>query len=516
MFYLLSAKGLRAALLLFLLGVLPQLTPAAAQVTSLHMTSDPGDYIGQGQTYLYTPAGGTFDAQVWGNNTAVNISFRSLSFDHYWNLVFAAPSGAPLTPGTYTNAMRFAEGTAPGLDVFGDGRGCNMVAGSFQVLEAAFGPANTLVSFNATFEQHCEGALPALRGEIRFNATNVALYLTAPAQVQAVQNQKLSFLVTATDAQSRNVVLSAPTLPPGATFTTVGKNTGSFSWTPSSSQSGTFSATFNGNNQQGNQATITTQINVTPPPPRNDDFGAPTLIPSSSARYPQDVTTATAAADDPWCFGNAQSVWFAFTPPANTRLEANTFGSTYDTSLSVYTGARGALNQLSCNDDAGDTIQSRIRFDASAGTTYYFMASSRFSAVPAASLVFNLQPGPPPFSFNPSVAQFGSVTPSTGAVTVSGSLQCSQPAYVTISGQLKQMRGRTPVTGYWSAFVPCNGVTPWTATVQSQTVLFRGRSALLFSGGKAEVSATASAFDPDTGEFKQMNLGTVINLRGKK
>jgi hypothetical protein len=456
-----------------------------------------------------------FDAQVIGNNTGVIISFRTPTLDHFWTLFLVAPNGAPLTPGSYANAMRSAEGTSPGLDVFGDGRGCNMLTGSFQVLQVTFGPANTLVSFNAIFEQHCEGITPALRGEIRYNATNIALYLTAPAHIQAIQNQKLSFLVTATDAQSRSVVLSAPTLPPGATFTDLGKNTGSFSWTPTSSQSGTFFATFRGDNQQGNQATLTTQINITPPPPRNDDFGAPTLIPSSSARYTQDATSATTAPDDPWCFGNAQSVWFAFTPPTNMRLEANTFGSSYDTSLSVYTGARGALNQIACNDDANNGLQSRIRFAATAGTTYYFMTSSRFSPVTPASLVFNLQPGPPPFSFNPSVAQFGSVTPSTGAVTISGSTQCSQPAFVTISGQLKQKRGNATVTGYWSAFVPCDGVTPWTAPVQSQTVLFRGRSALLFAGGKAEIAATATAFDPDTGEFMQVNLATVITLRGK-
>ena len=217
-------------------------------------------------------------------------------------------------------------------------------------------------------------------------------------------------------------MLSATGLPAGATFTNLSKNTSSFSWTPSSSQSGTFLVTFRGDNQQGNQVALTTQIYVIPPPPRNDDFGAPTLIPSSSARYAQDVTTAMMAPDDPWCFGSAQSVWFAFTPPTNMRLEANTLGSSYDSSLSVYTGARGALDQLSCNDDAAGTLQSRVRFAATAGTTYYFMASSRFTPVTPANLVFNLQPAPAPFSFNPSVAQFGSVTPSTGAVTIRGSV----------------------------------------------------------------------------------------------
>ncbi len=100
------------------------------------------------------------------------------------------------------------------------------------------------------------------------------------------------------------------------------------------------------------------------------------------------------------------------------QLEANTSGSGYDTSLSVYTGVRGALDQFACNDDAGDSQQSRVRFAATAGTTYYFMAGTTFSAVQLANLVFNLMPGPPPFLFTPTVAQFGSVTSSTGACDI--------------------------------------------------------------------------------------------------
>ncbi len=41
-----------------------------------------------------------------------------------------------------------------------------------------------IVAFDATFEQHCEGAVPALRGEIRYNA-NVAVNVTAPTHLTA-------------------------------------------------------------------------------------------------------------------------------------------------------------------------------------------------------------------------------------------------------------------------------------------------------------------------------------------
>ena len=53
MFNLFRFSGNRSALLI-LIALLTRALPAAAQVTSLNMTSDPGDYIGQGQTYYLT------------------------------------------------------------------------------------------------------------------------------------------------------------------------------------------------------------------------------------------------------------------------------------------------------------------------------------------------------------------------------------------------------------------------------------------------------------------------------
>src|SRR5437879_2756766 len=215
-------------------------TAAQAQVTSLTMISDAGDYIGGGQFYFYTPADGTFTAQ---QNFAqgVSLAFNTPSFDHFWYLDFAAPNSQPLTVGTYLGATRFPfqASSEPGLDVAGDGRGCNMLTGSFQVLQVTYGSGTDIVAFDAVFEQHCEGAVPALRGEIRYNA-NVVVNLTAPTRLTAIQNQNVNFMVTATDAQSRRVVLTASGLPMGASFVDNGNNTGTFNWTPTSAQAGPF------------------------------------------------------------------------------------------------------------------------------------------------------------------------------------------------------------------------------------------------------------------------------------
>jgi hypothetical protein len=351
-----------------------------------------------------------------------------------------------------------------------------------------------------------EGATPALRGEIR---------LAAPTHLTAIESQNLTFTVTAVDAQSRHVVLSATGLPFGASFSDNGNNAGTFNWTPTSSHAGTYLLTFQGVNLPGNTGVAYTQVVVIPPPPPNDDFDHPTIAPSIPFTVSMDASNATVAPDDPFCFRRNQTVWFAYIAVSNIRLEANTFGSNYDTTLSVYTGTRGSLTQIACNDDFSSTAQPRVRFDAVTGTTYYFMVSALFP-ISAADLVFNLLEAPPPFSFVPSVSQLGSVNLTTGATKITGSVSCTEPAFVTISGQLKQTHAGTHINGFFSTFVPCNGTTPWRTTVQSQSAQFHGRSVAVFVAGKANVAATASAFNPDMGEFEEVHFSVDITLKVTK
>jgi hypothetical protein len=50
--------------------------------------------------------------------------------------------------------------------VDGNGRGCNTLTGSFTISNVVFGPFGYVQTLDATFEQHCEGSEPALRGEV--------------------------------------------------------------------------------------------------------------------------------------------------------------------------------------------------------------------------------------------------------------------------------------------------------------------------------------------------------------
>src|SRR5262245_27339630 len=132
---------------------------------SLTLQSDAGDYVGQGQTASFASPSATF--LVHGNGNAMRVDVHPADYpNEFWQLELAAPAGQQLTPGTYANAARwpFQDTSQPGLQVFGDGRGCNTLTGSFTVVSAAYGPYGYPINFDATFEQHCEGFAPALRG----------------------------------------------------------------------------------------------------------------------------------------------------------------------------------------------------------------------------------------------------------------------------------------------------------------------------------------------------------------
>jgi hypothetical protein len=90
------------------------------------------------------------------------------------------------------------------------------------------------------------------------------------------------------------------------------------------------------------------------------------------------------ATDDPTaCSGNQgqKTVWYAFTPTANSWFGIDTNASDYDTVVSVYRGTCGSLTQVACNDDFSNAVSNPNRallvFQAQAGTTYLIEASGK-------------------------------------------------------------------------------------------------------------------------------------------
>jgi hypothetical protein len=133
--------------------------------------------------------------------------------------------------------------------------------------------------------------------------------------------------------------------------------------------------------------------------PANDDFDDAVVITELPFTHTVNTTEATTDADDPAdpedpavCFIGGHTVWYQFTPSEDTRINANTIGSDYDTGIAVFTGTRGALTVIDCNDDIllGRNVRSSVTFDAVAGETYYFMVGS-FGEAPGGNLVFSVE-----------------------------------------------------------------------------------------------------------------------------
>ena len=153
-----------------------QITPTSILV----LDSDSGDYVGQGLYQTFPSSSSAITTSTFGgatkaapNEIQVNFAPDPPSPAWWWNTDFAAPPGQALAVGSYTSAVRTVSRTPgqPGLDIFGDGRGCNALTGSFTIEDLTVDATGTLASFAASFVQHCEGGAPVLSGEVRFNST---------------------------------------------------------------------------------------------------------------------------------------------------------------------------------------------------------------------------------------------------------------------------------------------------------------------------------------------------------
>lgn len=91
---------------------------------------------------------------------------------------------------------------------------------------------------------------------------NAVPVVEAPDTRTVDEGQMLTFTVTATDADADTVALTASGMPTGAAFTDHGDNSGTFTWTPGSEQSGTYTVTFTGDDGNGGTDTDVTVITV--------------------------------------------------------------------------------------------------------------------------------------------------------------------------------------------------------------------------------------------------------------
>lgn len=140
-----------------------------------YFESDPGDFVGRGNNYLYTQANSRFTVNAPEN--WLHWLYMNIEGDLPWNgTIIGMNSMTQLQPGYYPGVLRapFNNPVKGGLSWGGNMSGCNQSYGWFAIDNVNY-TAGEITAIDLRFEQHCEGAAPALRGAVHWTSTDTTL-----------------------------------------------------------------------------------------------------------------------------------------------------------------------------------------------------------------------------------------------------------------------------------------------------------------------------------------------------
>lgn len=143
--------------------------PGGGPLVSLRSERD--DYIGDGRSYDYDTGNAAIRLRVRGSYIGLSVQGAQR-----WTGDFQLPGNlGQLQAGTYPMLTRFPfQALGDGaMSWSGESRGCNMLTGSITIESVAY-QAGILQSLAMSFEQFCDGATSALRGQIRIDAAAMA------------------------------------------------------------------------------------------------------------------------------------------------------------------------------------------------------------------------------------------------------------------------------------------------------------------------------------------------------
>jgi hypothetical protein len=199
------------------------------------------------------------------------------------------------------------------------------------------------------------------------------------------------------------------------------------------------------------------------PLPPNDNFSSATKVPAAGGTYFSNNKFATIETNEPAHDGDANaaaSLWWNWTPTANTNVFINTIGSKIDTVLAVYTGSTlAALTPVAAtNGSVAQYKPAYVSLNAQANVTYHIAVASVSSNF-LGSLVLQVAPGGkldivPPNVTVASPLNGQSVTSQT--IVVSGTAIDPQPNASGVIQVVVSVNG-APTTA--------TGTTNWTAPV---------------------------------------------------
>jgi hypothetical protein len=141
--------------------------------------SEKGDDIGEGKRWTISANQGTWKASVIPDEFGVPIGFNvffeakdafKAAVGTNWSWQFATANTSMIRTGTFPNAVSIATATQPGINVTGNGHGCNSGVGSYTIstlVVACFRVEKVVLAF----EQACNGETAKLKGTVTFDVT---------------------------------------------------------------------------------------------------------------------------------------------------------------------------------------------------------------------------------------------------------------------------------------------------------------------------------------------------------
>lgn len=176
----------------------------------------------------------------------------------------------------------------------------------------------------------------------------------------------------------------------------------------------------------------------------NDNFANATPISALPFSDSGDLNGTTPEPGEPqFCNSQVQTIWYAFTPAANTTVEADLNGSSSGAVFNVYQQTGSGFGGLSFQNCGGFGESST--FTAQAGVTYYFQVGSVQSG--SVSFAFHVQAIPPPANDD-----FANATP-VGALPFSDTVNHAIAA-TTEPGEPAPCEGGGQSGSLWWAFTP--------------------------------------------------------------
>ena len=217
--------------------------------------------------------------------------------------------------------------------------------------------------------------------------------------------------------------------------------------------------------KDGASGEVTLSLTFSAPP--NDDFarrlqlnGFPVTTTASNVNATAESLEDVGRADVP----GGQSVWWDWVSPTNGVVAISTSGSSFNTTLGVYTGtALDALTEVRSNDNfsnqPGADPTSQVTFTATLGTHYLIVVDGYYSE--SGSIKLSLFPGDPPRNDNfadrfPLAGFFAMVKASNVNATSEPELGESLLAFTnTVTGTVDLSSAGYSVWWTWTA--PTNG-----------------------------------------------------------